>query len=89
MPKNMTEEQRKKWNEYQREYKKRNAAAKQQRNEYMKENAHTFSFTLYVKSDAEMIAYLETKKPYCSYLKALVRADMELHAQKNDNIEGD
>ena len=89
MPKNMTEEQRKKWNEYQREYKKRNAAAKQQHNEYIKQKTRQFSFSLSLSSDAEMIAYLETKKPYYSYLKALVRADMELHAQKNANNEGD
>lgn len=87
MPKNMTEEQRQKWNEYQRTRYQKNKELREKHLEYVKTKTKGYSFSLSFESEKDMIAYLETKKPYYSYLKALVRADMELHAQKNDNIE--
>ena len=87
MPKNMTEEQRQKWNEYQRTRYQKNKDVQKSAAAYAKEHQAHFTITLSRQSEQDLIDYLNQFPNKSAYLKALVRADMELHAQKNDNNE--
>ena len=87
MPKNMTEEQRKKWNEYQRMRRRNNKELQQAAVEYTKERQVNFSLSLSRQTEQDLIDYLNQFPNKSAYLKALVRADMDAHAQKNDNNE--
>lgn len=87
MPKNMTEEQRQKWNEYQRTRRRNNKELQKAATEWAKEHQARFTITLSRQTEQDLIDYLNQFPNKAAYLKALVCADMELHAQKNDNIE--
>lgn len=84
MPKNMTEEQRKKWNEYMRTRRKNNKEIREKELKYIKENRACIAISLSRQTEQDLIDYLNQFPNKSSYLKALVRADMELHAQKNE-----
>lgn len=84
MPKNMTEEQRKKWNEYMRIRRKNNKEIREKELKYIKEIRTCYTISLSRQTEQDLIDYLNQFPNKSSYLKALVRADMELHAQKNE-----